>query len=270
MQTVAILLSLLPLALSAPAPVPDAASLKPIQVSKFSFQQSKIDFTFNDPNTQIKTTCTATSIPKSYTACENPNILFKFASGDKASDFHISLKETSTSSDNYVVSFASKEVTKSPKKFDVPIQKVYTFQPLQFPGISTFSPSGRPGSSPYATLSFTVTDVNGSGKATTTCSTQWLSGEQPPTGDIPCADSSFVFRVTDFKGVGQFTLALRHSYPLKAGAGPTITTSGSVTVDNQSADPNYQCVFGGSGVGSCGIAEGKSPLKAPITKVIGF
>ncbi|KAG7008881.1 hypothetical protein G7Y79_00004g014650 [Physcia stellaris] len=250
MQTISLLLSVLPLALSAPAPVPDAASLKPIQISKFSFQQSKIDFTFNDPNTHIKTTCTASSIAKSYTACENPNVLFKFASGDKASDFHISLKETSTSSDNYV--------------------NFYTFQPFQFPGISTFSPSGRPGSSPYAYLNFTVTDVNGNGKATTTCSTQWLSSELPPTGDIPCVDSSFVFRVTDFKGVGQFTLALRHSYPLKAGAGPKITTSGSVTVDNQSTDPNYQCVFGGSGVGSCGIAEGKSPLMAPITKVTGF
>ncbi|KAI4185861.1 MAG: hypothetical protein L6R41_003875 [Letrouitia leprolyta] len=261
------LLSLLPLAFAAPAlNTPDVAILKPIQISKFNF--NPISFTFNDRNTKIKTTCSSTIIPTAFTSCQNPNISFKFAQGDKANDFHISLKESYTSQETYNVILATKEVTKSPKKFNVPIQNIYPFQPFSLPEIYTFSPSGRPGSSPYATLNATVTDVNVDGKPTTKCTTQWIFGEQPPSGDIPCADPSFILHITEFKGIGQFTLTLNHTYPLKTGT--KISTSGSLTLDNQATDRNFVCTYGASGVGSCAIAEGKAPLEAPIDSVTGL
>ena len=272
LQTVSLLLPILPLVFSAPAPAstPNVSSLKPIAISKFNFHSSSVDFTFSDPNTKVKTTCSASGFPTSYTACKNPDVAFKFASGDKASDFHISLKETYTSGDTFFVGTASKEVTQSPKKFDVPVKKLYPFKPFELPEIFTFSPSGRPGSSPYATLNFTVTDVNSNGKATAKCTTQWTNGQQPSTGDIPCADPSFVFRVTDYKGIGQFRLGLSHTYPLKKGAATKITSSGSLTLDNSTPDRNFVCIYGASGVGGCNIAEGKAPLKAPISSVTGF
>ena len=270
-QTLCYLLPLLQLALSAPAPAssPNAVNLKPIDISAFTFHPSSVRFTYNDPNTKVKTTCFASSIPTAYTACANPNVQFKFRAGDKSNDFHISLKETRSTSSAYIVDLASTEVTKSPKSFSVPVRNVYTFKPYQLPLISTFQPSGRPGSSPFGTLNFTVTDPNGNGAATTNCSTQFIL--EPSADEVTCVNPSFTFRVTDYKGVGQFTLVVDHTYPLKKGAAkPKITTEGTLVVDNQAEDPNYTCSFGGSGVGSCGIAEGKAPLKAPIRSVAGF
>lgn len=206
-----------------------------------------------------------------YTACQNPSVSFKFASGDSASDFHISLKETSTSSDTYTVYLASKEVTKSPKSFSIPVQTTYPFHPFQITDLSTFSPSGRPGNSPYSTINFTITDTeDGKASATTRCSTQWneLAGEKPPTGKIACADPSFVFQVTDYEGISKFTLGVSHSYSLKAGT--KVTTSGSLAVDAAAADPNLSCQCGASGVCSCGIPDGKSPLLVPVTAVTGL
>ncbi|KAI9753034.1 MAG: hypothetical protein M1835_001032 [Candelina submexicana] len=223
-QSISLLLPLLPLVLSAPTPanIPSTSDLKPWEVSDFNFKQSSVDFTFKDPNTKVQTTCSASSsIPTTYTACKDSNVEFKFATGDKVSDFHIDLKETYTFEDSYIVGTGSKEVTnnprndKSPKRFDVPIQNVYPFQPFQLPAVDTFSPSGRPGSSPYSNLNFTFTDVNGNGKATTQCFTQWLASGQPDKNDIHCADSNFVFRFTQYSGIGQFTLALSHTYFLQ-------------------------------------------------------
>ncbi|KAL8655616.1 MAG: hypothetical protein Q9210_000781 [Variospora velana] len=259
MQAMSLLLAFLPLALSATAPAstPDAASLKPIEISELKFDSSSVAFTFDDPNTQVKTTCSATTIPTTYVACNHTHVAFKFASGDSASDFHISLLETYTGQFALV---ATKEVTQSPPKFNVSIKTVYPVDPFSLPEILTISPSGRPGDSPYATLNLTVT-----GEPGTKCTTQWMSSERPPEGDIPCADPSFAFRVTEFKGVGQFTLALSKKRTVKTGAevGNTMKKSGSVTVNNQTPDPNYHCT-GSSGVESCGIANGKAPLEAPI------
>ena len=140
-----------------------------------------------------------------------------------------------------------------------------SFKPFQISELTSFSPSGRPGSSPYSTLNLTVTDVNRNGKATTKCSTQFLPSEQPPQGDTACADPSFVFRATDYQSTGQFKLVLSHTYPLKPEG--RITTEGAVTVDNTAKHPNYYCSYAASGFVSCGIAEGKAPLKAPITSV---
>ncbi|KAL8641705.1 MAG: hypothetical protein Q9226_008601 [Calogaya cf. arnoldii] len=131
--------------------------------------------------------------------------------------------------------------------------------PFSLPEIYTFSPSGRPGNSPYSTLNFTITDPNAKGKPTTKCSTQYINVAEIPTGEIPCEDPTFTFRITEPPSNGAFTLAITHTYVAK---GSTTTTSGSVTVDNTTG---FGVTCGGSGVCS-GRLEGP-PLEVPVTSV---
>lgn len=269
LHSLSLFLQLLPFTLSAPTPADiNVETLKPIQISKFNFNTLNTSFNFKNPNTKVKTICPQSRLETEYTPCADLAVSSHLTPGDTASDFHLSLKETYTSGETYNVVLATKEVTNSfvstPRKFDVPIESVYTFQPFSIPEIFTFSPSGRPGSSPYQTLNFTITDNNDEGKATTKCTTQWVSGEKPE-GEIPCVDPSFTFHVNDFNGIGQFTLMLKHTYFLKAGM--DISASGDLTLNNSTPDPNFQCTYGASGVESCGIPDGKAPLKAPITYV---
>ncbi|KAI9766659.1 MAG: hypothetical protein M1835_007149 [Candelina submexicana] len=133
--------------------------------------------------------------------------------------------------------------------------------PFQLPNVVTFSPSGRPGSSPNSSLEFTFTDPN-NGQESTTCSVSWPAAKSPYIGDLPCADAKFTFRLTQFSSVRTFTLALSHT---TSGT----TYSGVVAIDAQGTNPNFTCTYGASSVESCAISTGKSPILVPITGVTG-
>ncbi len=131
--------------------------------------------------------------------------------------------------------------------------------PFQLPEVTTFTPSGRVGSSPNASLEFTFTDPN-NGQASTTCSFSWPAAGSPDLQDLPCADPNFVFRFTQFGSFRSFTLALSHTHS-------GTMYSGTIRIDAESTDRNLLCTYGGSGVGSCDILTGKSPILVPITGV---
>ncbi|KAL8854437.1 MAG: hypothetical protein Q9221_000707 [Calogaya cf. arnoldii] len=143
------------------------------------------------------------------------------------------------------------------------------FKPFSLPELYTFSPSGRPGNSPYSTLNVTVTDPNAKGKPTTKCTLQYTNIAEVPTGEIPCEDPTFTFRYIPVQGSREFTLVITHTYPYKSGT--EISTTGSVTVESQvvgTPGNGFRIQCGGSGVCS-GQLEGP-PLEVPITSATGL
>ncbi|CAF9932897.1 MAG: hypothetical protein GOMPHAMPRED_006692 [Gomphillus americanus] len=84
-------------------------------------------------------------------------------------------------------------------------------KPWELTALGTFSPSGRPGSSPFSTLNATIVDSNSFLPSSANCSTQWETS--PPFGKtLPChsnnSKAKWTFSLTSgTSGTENFTIA---------------------------------------------------------------
>jgi hypothetical protein len=138
-------------------------------------------------------------------------------------------------------------------------------KPWEITRLTTFSPSGRPGSSPYSVINITISDPNDSTVSPTICVGTWTF-EEPPYGKIN--------NCSDVPG-GQWTFAMLES----DSGNPSPTTDFKLQFEVQKMDQLFRGteefligdslsgLCSASGICSFGLKEEKTPYRVSWNRV---
>jgi hypothetical protein len=133
-------------------------------------------------------------------------------------------------------------------------------KPWEVSQLTTFSPSGRPGSSPWSIINITISDPNDDSVSPATCVGKWTF-EEPPYGvvnncsDVPGGNWTFAMLKSDNATTASPTTDFKVRFWLKKGKAVFVGTQKFVVGENMSG------LCSASGV--CGFE-----LKAGMTPVL--
>ncbi|KAL2129470.1 hypothetical protein VTI74DRAFT_7772 [Chaetomium olivicolor] len=141
-----------------------------------------------------------------------------------------------------------------------------SLKPWEISHLGTFSPSGRPGSSPYSVINITISDPNDASVSPATCVGKWTF-EEPPYGkindcsDVPGGQWTFVMLESDGQNPSP-TTDFKLRFDLKKKKKVRF-----VGVEKFVVGENLSGLCSASGVCSFGLKEEKTPFPVQQARV---
>ncbi|KAI1868043.1 uncharacterized protein JN550_006531 [Neoarthrinium moseri] len=145
-------------------------------------------------------------------------------------------------------------------------------QEFHIPNIYAHQPSGRPGNSPYCTVSFDIIDV--ATQTNTSCFVEHgpcvSNSKEPkkplPTKDNPqsCDNTDFSFYLPEYQYIGNYTVHVEHCFLKGCTNLMHEATSKVINKANYPAGYHYTC--GGSGVCNAYYSSITDPIALPFQK----
>lgn len=140
-----------------------------------------------------------------------------------------------------------------------------SLKPWEISRLSTFSPSGRPGSSPWSVINITISDPNEAIISPSICSGKWTF-EEPPYGiinncsEVPGAEWSFVMLQSEGSGSSP-TMDFKLRFEL------TRNRMSFQGTEKFAVGENLSGLCSASGVCAFGLKEEKTPVLVKQARV---